>query len=106
MVVAYEPERIRIETATGAAGLLVLSEIYHPSWHAYVDGKPVETYETDRVLRGVPVPAGNHIVEMRYDQPSLRLGLLASAVTALIVALTVVVLGLHQHRSRAVSETR
>ncbi|HEY7036358.1 MAG TPA: YfhO family protein, partial [Thermomicrobiales bacterium] len=98
-VVGYQPERITLTTSTGAAGLLVLSEIDHPDWHAYVDGKPVGIYQTDRVLRGVPIPAGDHVVELRYDQPSLRLGLLASAATALVVALVVLALGLQHRRS-------
>jgi hypothetical protein len=98
-IVGYEPERIKLTTSSGAAGLLVLSEIDHPDWHAYVDGKRVRVYQTDRALRGVPIPAGDHTVELRYDQPSLRLGLLASAATALVVALAVLALGLQRHRS-------
>jgi uncharacterized membrane-anchored protein len=48
----------------------------------------------------VPIPAGDHVVELRYDQPSLRLGLLASAATALVVALVVLALGLQRRRAR------
>ncbi|MBA2362874.1 MAG: hypothetical protein H0V86_05030, partial [Chloroflexia bacterium] len=33
----YEPGRIRASTSTGAAGLLVFSEVYYPAWKAYVD---------------------------------------------------------------------
>jgi hypothetical protein len=98
-IVSYQPERIELTTSSGAAGLLVLSEIDHPDWHAYVDGKHVRLYQTDRALRGVPIPAGDHTVELRYDQLSLRLGLLASAATALVVALAVLALGLQRHRS-------
>jgi hypothetical protein len=97
-VVAYGPERIKLTTSSGAAGLLVLSEIDNPDWHASVDGHAVRIYQTDRVLRGVPIPAGDHVVELRYDQPSLRRGLLASAATALVVALLMLALGLRRFR--------
>lgn len=105
-VVAYEPERIRISTSTGAPGFLVLSEVYHPDWHAFVDGKRVEVYETDRVLRGIAIPAGDHVVELRYDQPSLRLGLLASVATSLAVGVVLVALGLQRRRPRGEMGTR
>lgn len=101
-IVEYEPEQIRVATSSDAAGMLVLSEVYHPDWHAYVDGKPVQTYVADRVLRGVPIPAGVHVVELRYDQPSLRFGLLVSTATALLVGTVVVVLGLRDRRSRRI----
>jgi hypothetical protein len=99
-ILTYEPERIEIATSTGAAGLLVVSELYHPAWRAYVDGQPVRLYETDRVLRGVPIPAGDHVVELRYDQPSLRRGLLASIATALVVGLVISALAIQRHRTR------
>lgn len=99
-IAAYEPDRIDVTTSSGAAGLLVLSEIDQANWHAYVDGKPGRVYQTDGILRGVPIPAGDHTVELRYDQPSLRFGLLVSAATALVVCLAVLALGLQRRRSR------
>jgi len=45
---------------------LVLSEIYYPNWHAYLDGREVEVLRTDYLLRGVFVPAGEHALEMKF----------------------------------------
>jgi hypothetical protein len=77
-VTEYEADRVRLETATGARGLLVLSEAYYPAWKAYVDGEPVPLYVADHVLRAVPVPAGEHTVELRYESWSLRIGVAVS----------------------------
>jgi hypothetical protein len=89
-VTAYEADRIRLETATGAAGLLVLSEVYYPAWKAYVDDRPVPLYVADHVLRAVPVPAGKHTVELRYESWSLRVGLAVSLIAYLaLIALAV-----------------
>jgi hypothetical protein len=77
-VTEYEADRIRLETVTGARGLLVLSEAYYPAWKAYVDGEPVPLYAADHVLRAVPVPAGEHTVELRYESWSLRIGVAIS----------------------------
>lgn len=82
-VTGYEPERIRVETATEARGLLVLGEAYYPAWKAYVDGEPVPLYVADHVLRAVPVPAGEHTVELRYESRTLQLGLAISLTTLL-----------------------
>ncbi len=89
-VAEYEPERIRLETTTEARGLLVLSEPYYPAWKAYVDGKPVPLYVADHVLRAVPVPAGEHTVELRYESWSLRFGMAISLITSLALLALVV----------------
>jgi Bacterial membrane protein YfhO len=72
---AHEANRISVAAETSAPGLLVLSEVYYPAWRAYVDDKPVETYVVDHVLRGVPVPAGAHTVELRYESAALQIGI-------------------------------
>ncbi|HEV2108231.1 MAG TPA: YfhO family protein [Thermomicrobiales bacterium] len=82
-VTSYEPDRVRITARAMAPGFLVVSEVYEPGWRAYVDGERVEVLPTDHVLRGVPIPAGEHIVELRYEPLSLRFGLPISAVTML-----------------------
>jgi membrane protein YfhO len=95
-VTTYEADRIRLETATGASGLLVLSEAYYPAWKAYVDGRPVPLYTADHVLRAVPVPAGEHTVELRYESWSLRVGISVS----LIAYLVLIVLAVAEARRR------
>jgi hypothetical protein len=89
-VTDYENDRIQVRTSTDAAGLLVLSEVYYPAWKAYVDGEPVPVRRADQLLRAVPIPAGDHTVEMRYESGWLRAGMAISSVTVLLlVALTV-----------------
>jgi hypothetical protein len=89
-VTAYEADRIRLRTSSGASGLLMLSEAYYPAWKAYVDGRPVPLYVADHVLRAVPVPAGEHTVELRYESSPLRIGLAISLFSYLaLIALAV-----------------
>ena len=97
----YEASRIRLHTSTGAPGLLVLSEIYYPAWKAYVDDRPVPLYVADHVLRAVPVPAGEHTVELRYESWSLRGGLAISLVAYLLL-IALVVATLRQRGSRKI----
>jgi Bacterial membrane protein YfhO len=90
-VASYDADRIELESRTGASGLLMLSEVYYPGWKAYVDGRPVSLYESDYMLRAVPVPAGEHTVELRYQSPILDAGIAISlvfygALVALVIA--------------------
>jgi hypothetical protein len=71
----YEADTIRLDARTDADGLLVLSEVYDEGWRAYVDGKRVPLYVANHVLRAVPLAAGEHVVELRYEPTSLRIGL-------------------------------
>ena len=77
-VTAYEADRIRLKAATGGPGLLMLSEVYYPAWKAYVDGRPVPLYRANYLLRAIPVPAGEHTVELRYESWYLRMGMAIS----------------------------
>lgn len=89
----YAPDAIRLRARSDAPGLLVLSEIFYPAWQAYVDGKPAPLYVANHALRAVPLPAGEHTVELRYESATLRAGLLVTLVTllafgALLIALS------------------
>jgi hypothetical protein len=79
-VAEYEANRIKLHTSTQAPGLLMLSEVYYPSWKAYVDGQPAEVQVADQLLRSVEIPAGEHTVELRYESWTLWAGVVISLV--------------------------
>ena len=58
--------RVRLDPSTEDR-FLVLNELYHPSWHAWVDGLPTTIYPTNVVMRGIVVPTGAASVELRYE---------------------------------------
>jgi uncharacterized membrane protein YfhO len=76
---AREPDRLALDVAPAGAGLLVLSEIWHPYWSARVDGQPAEVLQVDVALRGIAVPAGNHSVELEFRDPNVAYGAWGSA---------------------------
>jgi hypothetical protein len=90
-VTAYAPDMMSIATQAAAPGLLVVSEIYESGWRAYVDGAEVAILPTDHALRGIPIPSGEHTVEMRYDPLSLRLGLWISGIATVAMVVIFVI---------------
>ena len=67
----YTPREIVWEVETDRARLLVASEVYYPAgWTALVGVDEAPILRTDFLLRGVPVPAGEHIVTMRFEPES------------------------------------
>jgi hypothetical protein len=74
-IIELSPNRVRIEVETAKPAALVLSDTLHPGWKATIDGDPAPLVAANQVMRLVPIPAGNHVVEMRYLPRSFIIGL-------------------------------
>jgi hypothetical protein len=68
----YAPNRLVYETSSDKPGTVVFSEVYYPSWQAFIDGSEVKVGRADYILRALAVPAGNHKVEFVFDPVSLK----------------------------------
>jgi hypothetical protein len=71
---------IAIRVRSEGPGILVVADSYSPGWRAEVDGDAAEILPVWGVVRGVSVPAGEHLVRMRYEPPGYRWGILLSLV--------------------------
>ncbi|GIL15679.1 MAG: hypothetical protein BroJett039_08520 [Chloroflexota bacterium] len=80
-----EPERIAARVETNRAGWLVLNDSYYPGWRATVDNQPARILRANALARAIAVPAGTHQVEFVYDPLSVKIGLIISGVTGLLV---------------------
>jgi hypothetical protein len=77
------PEVMRLHTRTDAPGMLVVSVLYDPDWQATLDGRETRLYRANHLVRAVFLPAGEHVVELRYDNLTYQLGLRVSLIMAL-----------------------
>lgn len=79
-VVTHESQAIRITAQMGCTGMLILSDAFFPGWKADVDGSTVPIYRAYGALRGVVVPAGSHLISMRYRPAKFYTGLFLSLI--------------------------
>jgi hypothetical protein len=96
----FGPREIVWQVETDRPRLLVVNEVYYPAgWHATVGAEPVPILRADYLLRAVPVPAGRHLVTMRFDPPLHTLGVRISMLsTALVYLGTLLLAGLIWYR--------
>ena len=53
----------------------VFSEVYYAAgWNAYVDGNKMPYYKVNYLLRGMPVSAGHHIINFKFEPSSYKTG--------------------------------
>jgi uncharacterized membrane protein YfhO len=71
---------LSVRTRTDAEAVLVVADSWSRGWTATVDGEPVGILAVYGLVRGVVVPAGDHVVRMLYVPPGLRLGTVLSLV--------------------------
>ena len=89
----YAPNDLRYDFSTGAERAAIFSEIYYPKgWKAWIEpagvsgevrngryhptaeGKPVEIFRADWMLRGAIIPTGEGQLIMRFEPDSYQLG--------------------------------
>jgi hypothetical protein len=64
----YQPAYLKYSSKTHSEQLAVFSEIYFKNdWKASIDGKQVDHFRADWVLRAMNVPAGDHTIEFRFE---------------------------------------
>jgi hypothetical protein len=86
----YKMNTLTYESQSDENAFAVFSEVYYPKgWQAYIDGKPVEHYQVDYTLRGLPIPKGNHNIEFKFEPQVISTG---SSISLAGHALLVIVL--------------
>jgi hypothetical protein len=70
-----QAEHVILNCRATRAGYAVLLDEWTHGWSATVDGIATPIERADVLARALPVPAGEHRIEMRYRTPGLRPGL-------------------------------
>ncbi|MDP3504326.1 MAG: hypothetical protein Q8S33_28575 [Myxococcales bacterium] len=65
---------LEVATRCDGEGFLVVSERGFPGWRASIDGRAAPLRRVDLLVTGLEVPAGNHVVELKYAPSSVWVG--------------------------------
>jgi MFS family permease len=69
--------------------LAVFSEVYYPKgWQITIDGEPAEMLRVNYTLRALPVPAGKHTIEFRFEPQSIKVTDTIAYIALFIMLLT------------------
>jgi len=89
-VSARSPEAVDLRVAADHPGTLVVRQSFAEGWQAQLDGHDTPVRPADVLFQAVQVPAGQHLVTLRYRPSSVTWGLIASLMGLAGVALLAV----------------
>jgi hypothetical protein len=91
----YKPNHLTYITNNSNNGLAVFSEMYYPGdWKAYIDGKLVDHFKVNYVLRALNIPKGNHTVEFKFEPEVIETGGKITLASSILMILMFLVGGL------------
>jgi hypothetical protein len=93
-VTNWTPEKITIAAETPENAVLSLAQVDYPGWYATVDGQDVPLVRAYGGLSALPLPAGQHTIELVYNPITYRIGAVISALTWLSLLGDALVFGL------------
>jgi uncharacterized membrane protein YfhO len=72
---SYQPNDLKYTSENANEGLAVFSEMYYKNgWNAYIDGRKVDHLQANFVLRALPIPAGKHSIEFKFEPQVVQTG--------------------------------
>lgn len=80
----YNPDYYKIEAISSQNSILYLSQIFYPGWEAYIDGVKTKIYRANHIFMAIPTTSGNHVVEIKYNPKSFKIGLAISIISLII----------------------
>lgn len=88
---SYSPNELKYRATATGNELAVFSEVYYADgWNAYLDGKLVPHLRANYVLRALPVPAGQHTIEFKFEPQEYSLGNTISLVSSVLLFLVII----------------
>jgi hypothetical protein len=72
-ILSFSPNTVRVRVNTPSDLLMVSNDNYDRFWTATVDGSRVPVYRANYAYKAIRLPAGEHVVEWRYDPWPIKL---------------------------------
>ncbi|NJX15199.1 YfhO family protein [Tamlana crocina] len=69
------PNYLKYQSNNENDGFAVFSEIYYPhGWKTFIDGEEVDHMRVNYILRGMPIPKGEHVIEFKFEPDVVKTG--------------------------------
>jgi hypothetical protein len=71
----YGTDELRYKSISKVDQIAVFSEIYYPEgWNCYVDGRKIESFRANYVLRAAKIEKGEHLIEWKFEPQAFQTG--------------------------------
>ena len=74
---------------TSQDGILLISVPYEYGWEAYVDGQRTDILKADYGFSAINLNKGSHNIELKFNLPWFKEGIIISAFTLLILLILI-----------------
>ena len=86
----YKPNELHYNFSALENQFAVFSEIFYKNgWNAYLNGKLVPHYNVNYVLRGLPLPAGNHSIVFKFEPKVIKTGTTITVISYIVLLLII-----------------
>ena len=103
-LVSSKPNDLIYQSSNTNNGFAVFSEMYYKyGWNAYVDGKLTPHLKVNYTFRGLPIPAGNHKIEFKFEPQVIKTGS-TIALISFIILICLSAIGIY-HETRKNNKT-
>ncbi|MCB9771480.1 MAG: YfhO family protein [Candidatus Omnitrophica bacterium] len=82
-------DELTFKTNSATEIFVMVPEIFQSGWKVFVDDGKVKIFPADHLFVGFEVPAGEHVVVMKFLPPYFQIGLLISLVSLLLFVLLI-----------------
>jgi hypothetical protein len=88
---SFKPNYLEYDSKNSYDGFAVFSENYYSNgWTAFIDGEEAIHYRVNYLLRGLPVPAGNHKIEFKFEPQIVDRGSKLSLASSVLLGLMLI----------------
>ncbi len=80
-------QELTLNTENESDGFLMVSEVFYPAgWSIYMDDDfKLEMFAANELIRGIPVPAGEHTLRFVYEPAAVKAGFRITLLSALVL---------------------
>lgn len=87
-LIEHKPNYLKYKSVNKNDGFAVFSEVYYPKgWKTSIDGKEASHIRVNYVLRGMEIPAGEHIIEFKFEPDVIQTGSGIALASSILVGL-------------------